>query len=398
MRMPLLQFNFFPQKIQNGIKRKATDDLSERPTKLINRAFHDGSSEGVTTQDLKNIRQSIYRSRRSLLPKLPQSREDVHDALESVECVTNKNEKFLLINNRENNIIIFSCETNLKYLCTCSKIYIDGTFDYCTKFFCQLFTIHAFKNGHYIPVVFMLLPDKQSSTYATAFNLLIEYCHRITLVFNPAEVVCDFENSIHLGIKQIWPTIIINGCRFHLTQSWFRKLQNLGLTSEYKDENSKIGCWLRWTFGLLFLSHDEVADSFVEDFYSVIPNDNRVVKYADYLVTNYIEESALFPPHLWASCTATIEKTTNCCEAFHSHFNSSFNRPHPNIFTFIYALKDVQLNTYIKINSLDIPRKFTNCESTKRMQYVANLIQLYKNKNISRFQFVKSVSYNYYKK
>lgn len=374
------------------------DDLSERPTKLINRTLRESCDENITTRDIANIRQSIYRARRSVLPPLPQSLEDVHEALESIQCHTNKGENFLLVNNRQLHIIIFSCKTNLKILCTSDKIYIDGTFDYCANFFCQLFTIHAFKNGHYIPVAFMLLPNKSNSTYSLGFKLLIECCKDINLDFNPPEVICDFELSIHLSIKHVWRSSVISGCRFHLTQAWFRKLQNLGLTLEYKNPNSEIGSWLRWTFGLIFLNHDEVGDCFTEDFYSVIPNNSRVTQYADYLVSNYIDESALFPPHMWASCTATLEKTTNCCEAFHSHFNSYFYSPHPDIFKFISVLKDVQLHTYIKIRSVDIQRKFTNCESTKRMEYVSNLIEMYKNGNISRFQFVKSVSYNYYKK
>lgn len=47
---------FYTQKIQNGIKRKAMDNLSERSSKLINHIFHDGYIEGIITQNIKNIR------------------------------------------------------------------------------------------------------------------------------------------------------------------------------------------------------------------------------------------------------------------------------------------------------------------------------------------------------
>lgn len=111
------------------------DDLSERPTKLINRTLRESCDENITTRDIANIRQSIYRARRSVLPPLPQSLEDVHEAWESIQYHTNKGENFLLVNNRQLHIIIFSCKTNLKILCTSDKIYIDGTFDYCANFF-----------------------------------------------------------------------------------------------------------------------------------------------------------------------------------------------------------------------------------------------------------------------
>jgi hypothetical protein len=35
--------------------------------------------------------------------------------------------------------------------------------------------------------------------------------------------------------------IIINGCRLHLGQAWYRKIQSLGLAQDYKDKSSEIG-------------------------------------------------------------------------------------------------------------------------------------------------------------
>lgn len=208
----------------------------------------------LTTRDLDNIRKSVYRSRRSVLPVLPQSLEDLQEALESIVIKTNKDEEFLLVNNTNLNVIIFSCQTNLQYLCSRPKIYVDGTFSYCPKFLTQLFTIHTVENGHYIPLVFILLPNKQSNTYFEAFKLLKSYCASINLRLEPKEIVSDFEKAIHVGVKKIWPDINIIGCRFHLTQSWYRKIQNVGLVSEYRDSNSAIGLWLHYTFGLLFLN------------------------------------------------------------------------------------------------------------------------------------------------
>jgi hypothetical protein len=91
------------------------------------------------------MRQCLYRTR-SILPSLPRSLEDVHDSFDSCECKTNLSENFLLVNNRTFNIILFSCKTNLEYLCSPKKIY---DVEYCSKFLIQLFTIHAVENGHY---------------------------------------------------------------------------------------------------------------------------------------------------------------------------------------------------------------------------------------------------------
>lgn len=68
----------------------------------------------------------------------------------------------------------------------------------------------------------------------------------------------DFEKSIHLGAKNVWPDIITKGCRFHLGQAWWRKLQNLGLSIHYCDDLSEIGQFLKNIFGLPMLNGHEL--------------------------------------------------------------------------------------------------------------------------------------------
>lgn len=388
------------KKLQNGVKRKASEDISLRPSKIINDGISAASNvlSNLTIQNIDNIRKSVYRSRRSVLPSLPRSLQDIHSALDSYECLTSKGEHFLLVNNSSLQIILFSCHSNLNYLCSRSKIYVDGTFNFCPKYFMQLFTVHTVENGHYIPLVFILLPNKASETYTNAFELLRNYCNKINLCFNPKEIVCDFEKSIHISIKKVWPQISIIGCRFHLTQAWFRKIQSLGLVSEYKNKDSQIGQWLTWSFGLLFLDSNDVGTCFAEDLYSVIPQNENVIKYADYLVDNYISNDAVFPPSIWASCTSSTERTTNACESFHSKFNANFYVAHPDIFRFISVLKGIQLNTTIKINSVHLPVYCKNISYRKHHSYICNLICLYKSNSITRFNFIKSVCHQYYKK
>lgn len=82
----------------------------------------------------------------------------------------------------------------------------------------------------------------------------MEYCRNINIEFLPKEIVVDFEIAIHNAISSIWQSVKITGCRFHLTQSWYRQIQKLGLTNEYKDQNSEIGKWLHYCFGLIFLN------------------------------------------------------------------------------------------------------------------------------------------------
>ena len=142
------------------MKRKAFDDISTRPMKIVRSELQCVDDESLEVKDLKNLTMAIYRKRRTKFPTLPKSRENVHDALDVMELETNKKEKFCLLNSKEHGIIILSCNSNLLALCTkVSEIFVDGTFKCCPKYFEQLYTIHGFNLGHYVPLVFALFID-----------------------------------------------------------------------------------------------------------------------------------------------------------------------------------------------------------------------------------------------
>lgn len=84
-----------------------------------------------------------------------------------------------------------------------------------------MFTIHGLENGHYVPLVFCLLPNKQASTYATAFSCVKDECSKLDISFNPETVYADFEKAVHSAVRQVFPSAVLKGCRFHLGQSWY---------------------------------------------------------------------------------------------------------------------------------------------------------------------------------
>jgi transposase len=235
----------------------------------------------------------MYNARRKLVPALPGNINEVQQALEKLCQKTNQNEKFLLENNINENMVIFSTKTNLKYLCKSEMLYV--VFDYCTKYFTQLFTIHGYFNGHYIPLVFCLLKDKRELIYRKCFEQFLYHVRKNDWELKLSSVVLDFEIAIHNTLKYVWPETRIVGCRFHLTQAWWRKIQQLGLTADYKNKNSEIGQWLGYCFGLLFLEAEKVSDVFVFELCPFQPPNVTLQQFADYLVDNYISEDSLLP-------------------------------------------------------------------------------------------------------
>jgi hypothetical protein len=114
---------------------------------------------------------------------MPKNIAKVHTALNNLNTNTYKGENVLLINYHILNIC-FSTKTNLKLFCSCNKIFVNRTFEFCSKYFYQLFTVHGFQNGHYVSLIFSLLPNKLSSTYKYLFQALISKCATFNLDFN----------------------------------------------------------------------------------------------------------------------------------------------------------------------------------------------------------------------
>lgn len=397
---PMSEKQILKEKVANSVKRKALDDFSNSPAKIVRSEIVSADAvRSFSEKDVVNVRRCVYRSRRKVIPRLPKTLEETMEYIINLEfddIMIVSGEKFLLFHDRVANILCFSTPTNLKELCSSPSIFVDGTFSYCAKFFTQLFTIHVTKNGHYIPLVFFLLPDKKATTYTAALTQLVKKCTEMGLRFVLQHIVADFEEGIHTAARNVFRDIAVVGCRFHLTQSWWRKIQKLGLSCDYK-EKGEVGDWLRWTFGLPLLPHNEVEESFVEDLMSIMPRDNRVEQYADYLVENYIEEDAKFPPHLWARNELSSARTTNMCESFHRKFNALFCSAHPNIFVFLDALKKMEIDSITIINGSHAPKLSSNYTFRQQKKKVDQLILNYNQGNIPRLHFLQCASYHYCK-
>ena len=82
------------------------------------------------------------------------------------------------------------------------------------------------------------------------FRHLIEVARDFGHSFQLTSIHLDFENAVFEVARVFWPTVIIKGCHFHLSQAWWRKTQSLDLATEYKSEESVSGKWLSvlWTY------------------------------------------------------------------------------------------------------------------------------------------------------
>ena len=69
------------QILNNSVKRKAMEDLCERPRKLVHKELRSQYLDTVTYKDVKNISRNIHKAHSSQLLPLPKDTEETHEEL-----------------------------------------------------------------------------------------------------------------------------------------------------------------------------------------------------------------------------------------------------------------------------------------------------------------------------
>ena len=128
------------------------------------------------------------------------------------------------------------------------------------------------------------------------------------------------------------PGLALKGCLFHLKQSWWKKIQKVGLSEEFKNPDSEIGQFFKITFGLPYLDPLDVCESYAFDILEQAPDDQRIDEYLEYLAKTYICSHSSFSPTLWASIDVCSKRTTNGSETFHRKLPGLLHASHPSDF------------------------------------------------------------------
>ncbi|XP_078518886.1 uncharacterized protein LOC144784070 [Lissotriton helveticus] len=261
------------------------------------------------------------------------------------------NEPFLLHDNENplKRILIFSTPRNLVKLETSEIWMMDGTFKSTPHPFTQIYTIHAKINNSVIPLVYSLLPDKTSATY-TEFLAVIKSITKQS----PRKIIMDFELSMINVITKMYTDTQIQGCFFHFSQAFWRKLQKTPLVTEYSTD-SKLQVELKKLTALCFVPPESV-----DEYYTAITESDYYLTNEDKLapILNYMEDTWIghlgrsgrrrkprFHVEWWncySSCLQGEAKTNNAIEGWHNSFNHLIGKPHPNFYSFLETLKKEQ--------------------------------------------------------
>ena len=114
----------------------------------------------------------------------------------------------------------------------------DGTFKYSPLVFKQMYTFIVFKDGYYLPVAHFLLVNKNAATYKRVLQMLSAECEKLGFSLSASlkdgSVMLVYEIAMINTFKSSFPSCKIKGCRLHIGQSWWCRIQRLGLAPLYR--------------------------------------------------------------------------------------------------------------------------------------------------------------------
>ena len=342
-------------EVKVGMKRKARD--SQDSSHHIVGEGLETVTEGTAAKlpKLDSLKRTIQRQRvrQQAAPVQPATLEQL--TLPEEYKQTSKGEQFLLYDSGpvSQRILIFGTQRNLEMLQLSSVWLADGTFKTAPSLFTQVYVIHALrggpdlmKDGHLLPSLFVLLPNKTEATYTRMWEQVKLLCPQA----EPAEMLMDFELAAINSFQNTWPAAVVKGCFFHLTQNIWRKVQAVGMQAEYS-QDQELAIRIRQIPALAFAAPHEVPALF-DEVAALLPTPqaNGLIQYFE---RTYIGrtlpgggyQQALFPTEMWNHHFDTafgLPRTTNAVEAWHRSFNATVGCHHPNIWKFISALKREQ--------------------------------------------------------
>ena len=176
------------------------------------------------------------------------------------------------IRNNEQCCLIFASDDFFRLLIHGKRVFVDATFKSVPKPFDQLFTMHVLIGDRLIPCLFAYMSSKHKEMYIKIFQFLNIWADHYELeiewnkqINSETILLCDYESSIILAVKEVFSFIEIKGCFFHLTQAIFRKMRSYPeLRLKYKDRNDNFKKFIRRIQYINFLQIDVIVDIFNE--------------------------------------------------------------------------------------------------------------------------------------
>lgn len=278
--------------------------------------------------------------------------------------ITSKGQSFLLYDSGccDARILIFSTAESLRYLASCEQWLSDGTFRSVPSIFTQLYTVHGYKRGKSLPLVYMLAPNKSENTY----NVFLKQLRKLQKSLKPKWIMVDFELAFVNAFKSHFAETEIHGCLFHFGQCLWRNVQQSNLQVRYNTD-IEFAVNVRKLMALAFVPEDHVIDAYNDliqsDYYD--DHEQELSPIVDYFEVTWLGKVSRsgrkrsephFPIKMWNCYMSILEdriRTNNFMEGWHHGFNESVGTNHAHIGKFIGVLQAQQNVAEVAIAQID---------------------------------------------
>jgi hypothetical protein len=278
---------------------------------------------------MKQAANTLNKFRRTLLPKEPKTCHFHYDN------TFRQGFKIAKVQVDGSNVAyVFSTRLQLEYLARSRTWYADGTFKIVSRPFYQLWTVcaHVRRSGAaadlqremkvHTGLVYAIMSGKGKSLYREVIVSLVRHMNDLGFAPRVRHVVLDFERASWSAFQEAFAQLDleaprIRGCVFHWCQSVLRKINEVGLSQEYKRPDDR-GRFLRRLMSLPLVPV-EAVEGIATWFNDHAPNDvfKRVTQY---IVKTYVGAGALFKPEEW-SAYRIRHRTNNGTESYHHKLN-----------------------------------------------------------------------------
>ena len=315
------------------------------------------------------LRMRIKRVRRTEMPSESQNLNEIN--IPDSFKITLSGNLFLVkdLTVNQDRILLFTTKSNIEYLSQALFWVMDGTFKTVPTIFSQLYTIHApiggEENSRILPLVYALMTGKSEELYKHLFQNLIDVSEENDIQLSPSIIITDFEKAAINASYSEFPNVINKGCFFHLGQSGWRKIQEVGLATQYGNDEY-LSLMLRHLFALAFLPSQEIPGAF-DILKQEMPSEaNDVVQWFE---NNYvhgrvrrqllngteIRNQPLFPSQLWSvydSMELGVPRTQNKVEAWHRCWGTLVGQAHVGLYTIIQEFQKEQQQVEIQVENI----------------------------------------------
>jgi hypothetical protein len=215
-----------------------------------------------------------------------------------------------------------------------SQIFVDATFRVTPSPFSQCLIVmsHDPSTFLYVPCVWALMTSKDEYLYCSVLHEIIVL---LKYRWEPKIIVIDFERALLNTIKYQFPAAHIIGCFFHFRQAIHRKMKKLGISDDAA--STCMGLMGRFM---------EVSDQALDGQIHEMESHPQLCSSSWKVFWAYFRDTWMkrFPPALWRVNTKEDEvlagRTNNCLERYNRRLGDKFLNSHPNIFSFIDAIKE----------------------------------------------------------